>query len=610
MRKKLISIILTVIMCFTLFTGCTLFQYDAERDYKQVIATIKPVTITDGSGESKKTFTSKEKYVYKYDLVNSMNNSLALLVNNYGMTVEAAVDYLYEQLIVRELVLNEADAQIAFGNIIWGQNEKNQVQQGIYATIDNQLATIRGEILTEHGDPVPSGSGSETTETETETTYPTEEVEEPGLYDELSRNELINAVVDAGLAVRDRAEEYSNSKLIAILEKADLDNVEPWTPDTVRYPGLYGSDDVKSLEIEAMTRFMAILRENVTENYRLTDEQKSTFSAEIRQLTTIANTQGVPYVYPELGKTELMHYLVGRDYENNIKLTLLQDTIVSGVDVTETEVLEEYNNMLKAQQNKYANVDSFYSDVKGGSVDPLLYYPNGSYYYVKHILIPFTDAQTKELEAFKTNYGTILGDEAIVEKKEALGKAVVGFEHRNGEDYGKPLSIDTIYADIVATMEAAKANKKASDRAFDSLIYKYNTDPGIFGKELGYAVNANLGDAEYDSSYMEEFSRAAKELFEAGVEGAISQPAVTDYGVHILYLSRIIPSNGLTVGLNDYVSYGERETVYEKIEETVRTEKVNNVFNVWQNNKIGYYQTEAKVIVRNESAFADLKESN
>jgi parvulin-like peptidyl-prolyl isomerase len=108
---------------------------------------------------------------------------------------------------------------------------------------------------------------------------------------------------------------------------------------------------------------------------------------------------------------------------------------------------------------------------------------------------------------------------------------------------------------------------------------------------------------------MEEFSVAAKELFEAGVEGAISQPAVTDYGVHILYLSRIIPSNGLTVGLNDYVSYGERETVYEKIEKTVREEKVNNVFNVWQNNKIGYYQTEAKVIVRNESAFADLKET-
>lgn len=609
MRKKLISIILSVIMCFTLFTGCTLFQYDAERDYKQVIATIKPVTITDGSGESKKTFTSEEKNIYKYDLVNSMNNSLGILVNNYGMTVAAAVDYLYEQLIVRQLVLNEAEAQIAFGNIIWGQNEKNQVQQGIYAAIDNQLATIRGEILTEHGEPVPSGSSSGNTATETETTYPTEEVEEPGLYDELSRNELINAVVDAGIAVRDRAEEYSNSKLIALLEKADLDNVDPWTPDTVRYPGLYGSDDVKSLEIEALTRFVAVLRNNVANNYRLTDAQKTAFNKELNDLNTIANTQGVPYVYPALGETEIMYYLIGKDYENDIKLSLLQDNIVSGVDVTEMEVLEEYNNMLQSQKNKYSNVDTFYTDVKGGSVDPLLYYPNGSYYYVKHILIPFTDAQTKELETFKNNYASILGDDAVKAKKEALGKAVVGFEHRNGEDYGKPLSIDTIYADIVATMEAAKANKKASDRAFDSLIYKYNTDPGIFGKELGYAVNANLGDAEYDSTYMEEFSVAAKELFEAGVEGAISQPAVTDYGVHILYLSRIIPSNGLTVGLNDYVSYGERETVYEKIEKTVREEKVNNVFNVWQNNKIGYYQTEAKVIVRNESAFADLKET-
>ena len=53
---------------------------------------------------------------------------------------------------------------------------------------------------------------------------------------------------------------------------------------------------------------------------------------------------------------------------------------------------------------------------------------------------------------------------------------------------------------------------------------------------------------------MKEFSEAADELFRAGKEGAISGPVVTDYGVHILYLSRIIPSGGLTVGLNA-VSY-------------------------------------------------------
>ena len=148
-------------MCLGLFTGCTLFKYDNERDYKQVVATVSSVTITDDSSEENRNnpFVTKEKKIYKYELVSMLNSNGQNLISS-GKSLEEAVDYLVDNLVTRELILNEADAQIHFGNIKWGQNEDNQVLEGIYTTIDNQLASIRNDILSEHGEETTSTSSS------------------------------------------------------------------------------------------------------------------------------------------------------------------------------------------------------------------------------------------------------------------------------------------------------------------------------------------------------------------------------------------------------------------------------------------------------------------
>lgn len=609
-------------MCLGLFTGCSLFKYDNERDYKQVVATVSSVTITDDSSEKNRNnpFVTEEKKIYKYELVSMLNSNGQTLISSYKMTLEQAVDYLVEQLVTRELVLNEADAQIHFGNITWGQNEDNQVLEGIYTTIDSQLASIRNEILSEHGEETTSSSSSSSSSDSKSTTYPTKEVTEPGNYDAYTHDELVAEVVertkgdltgDALEALRAATDEKSDYKLRATLENLDLQSVDKWAPDTVRYPGLYGTDDVKSLELEAMRRFLTLLKDTVKSDYRVTEADKKVYLAELDALNKIADEKGLSYVYPELGDTKIMNFLAGDNYRDNVKLTLLQKHITDSVDVSDEEVLEAYNDTLAEQKSKYANVDDFYTDVKGGSVDPMVYYPNGDYYFVKHILVPFSDAQKARLTAYKNGEGSTYGADAIADYKKTLGKEVTGYEHRGGENYGKPISIDAIYADIVREMAKAGGNLKVADRTFDDLIYKYNTDTGIFGKELGYAVKGALGEKEeYDSTYMEEFSRAADALYRAGVEGAISEPVVTDYGVHILYLSRVIPAEGMTVGVNDYISYGENSTVYEKIASSKRTSKTNNEFSVWQTQRVGYYKTVAKVIEKNEKAYADLKKSS
>ena len=336
-------------MCLGLFTGCSLFKYDNERDYKQVVATLSSVTITDDSSEANRNnpFVTEEKRIYKYELVSMLNSNGKTLVSSYGMTLEQAVDYLVEQLVTRELVLNEADAQIHFGNIKWGQNEENQVLQGIYTTVDSQLASIRNEILSEHGEETTSTSSSSSSDSK-DTTYPTKKVEEPGNYDSFTHDELVAEVVertkgdltgDALEALRVATDEKSDYKLRATLENLDLQSVEKWAPDTVRYPGLYGSDDVKSLELEAMRRFLTLLHDTVENDYRVSAADKKVYLEELDNLNKIGNEKGLSYVYPELGDTKIMNFLAGDNYRDNVKLTLLQNHITDSVDVSDEEVL-------------------------------------------------------------------------------------------------------------------------------------------------------------------------------------------------------------------------------------------------------------------------------
>ncbi|MBR2988899.1 MAG: peptidylprolyl isomerase [Clostridia bacterium] len=434
------------------------------------------------------------------------------------------------------------------------------------------------------------------------------------LYDDLSKDELIEMVIARQIndLTRTQVEGMVKYKLIELLENDDLQNEDEWTPDTIRYPGMFGSDDAKSLEREAMRRFLTTLRESVTENFRLSASEKATYIRELNELDTTANTNGISFTYPELGKTELMKMFVGEDLEKDLKIALLQSHINASTEVTDDEVLEHYNTLLASQQSKYSIVDSFYTDVKSGSVSPLLYYPNGNYYYVKHILVPFSDAQTSALSSYKAQFESVVGESGIAQYKNQLGASVTGYAHVNGENSGSELTIQQIYADIENQIAKVANDPVAREKKFDELIYKYNTDDGIFGNELGYAVKGNFDDVssdseKYDATYMKEFAVAADELYRAGVEGALSGIVTTDYGVHILYLSKIIPTTGKTLGLNDYVSNLNETKVYDLILQSKLTEKRNAEFSKWLSNKIGGYDAVEGKIVRNESAYADLK---
>ena len=85
-----ISLILLLAVVMTLFVGCDeIFKRNDERDMTQVVATVKYEGLTD--------------YVYKFELASSFNNYAYYYVNYYGMTYEAAANYVAQSLAQQRL---------------------------------------------------------------------------------------------------------------------------------------------------------------------------------------------------------------------------------------------------------------------------------------------------------------------------------------------------------------------------------------------------------------------------------------------------------------------------------------------------------------------------
>lgn len=103
MKKKLIiatAIVMILAICTTLLVGCDeIFKKNDKRDALQVVATV--------------TYNGQSADVYKFELATTFNNYAYIYVNYYGMTYEAAANYLAQSLAQQRLLTLFAKEQVA-----------------------------------------------------------------------------------------------------------------------------------------------------------------------------------------------------------------------------------------------------------------------------------------------------------------------------------------------------------------------------------------------------------------------------------------------------------------------------------------------------------------
>ncbi|MCH5160807.1 MAG: hypothetical protein J1G04_02135 [Clostridiales bacterium] len=566
-KKRVLTGILSTVVAGTTLTGCAFFEHDTERDYQQVAAHIEsyvvetPVKVDDGLDEAgfplshieTKKYTTEAIDIYKYDIVQYVNNNISSLQQSYGSDYRSLFRYAVEMLVDIELVENAVDALIDAGEIKWNYHvdedgntvpdytETNAINRQIYSVIDSSLVNLKNEILDERDKPQITTSGD--SNVSTDTTYPTKPEEE---------------------------------------NDEDVREYEKWEPSISRYPGLSGDAENRSLDREAVRRLINLLKNRVADDFRVTAEDKRLFEEDENNINKIINEKGIEYVYPALGQTHWIYYITGKSVERSQKISSLQAYLNDTGSVETSEVVKTYTSTLNEQRSAYtADVSEFESAVTGGST--VLFYPNNNYFYVKHILLPFSDEQ----KGWLTNYKSKHTEDEVEEYRKRLVDNIVCYPHLYGEDdKTRPMTVSDVMEIVRSKMLPLSSNVAAADAAFDDLIYLYNTDPGAFNNNKGYVVKYKLNDGE-NETYMQEFADGARYMYDnLNVGEVYYEPVITDYGVHIMYFASTTKVG--EVALSDYTTPGRLETYYDIFEKQIKSQRESEAYTKWENEVLTY----------------------
>jgi hypothetical protein len=641
--KKIITVILSVVLCVVMFAGCTVFEHNYEVDYAREIISIAPITETF-TGEKPvldeqglplfdefgnpitetvtQTYTSRKISVKKSHLVNYVNNYLQTYVQEQGMSVEAAVEYLAEMLKSAELVMVEVEKLFDAEILYWTKDDVESIQQSVYKEINQGILQIKNSILSQRDKDLINLTEEELA-AQGETTYPIMPTEEethvsPRYYvekpTEFEYEWYDSWYLNDRWYIEGEEIETSTGKII----------VNPYENS---FPGMYGDEDDKSLSREALQQYINQMFESSQNLINTTKEQEDIMEGERNAIKNTIDSEGVEYAYPMLGKTLMAKMLIGRSYINTIRLEKLEKYVtIDQVSVAENDVLGYYNSVLSTQTNNFrakrtsSMTDAQYLaaqkkaqeayDAAVQSKDLILFHPSNRYVFVKHILLPFSTEQTKALSNFKSREGYVDGgknDEALEAKvaafKAELAENTVVYPHVNGEnDTNNPKTSEEVFLEIKAQMNRVSSSVVQAERLFNEYIYKYNTDPGIFDNDMGYAVVFELGQGEPEQ-FMTEFAEGARDFRREGysVGRVLNNYVVTDYGIHIMYYLADYPAQGATKRVSDFTTPGQKVKIYDEIEKKVMEKKQQEAYSFWESKYMKdytdkYVKVETKII--------------
>ncbi len=536
----------------------------------------------------KATFTSEKESFYKVTLINYFNNYAADIIKDRGYDVDEAFEYFIRNFYSGSLSRAEQDAATLAGNVVFGVTEQNRVRRAVYDSIDKRLAIIYQDIADDFGQTVPSVGES----TDDKTTYPVPGDEE-----------------------KDEAYE-KEYKVWSVTDEPE------------RCVGTSLSGNFNSMQREGVRRFVDYIERSVKDNYAMSEEERAHYNDEIAEMyKKCATVSGVDELYTKFSEYDVVHMLYGNNTEYTIKQDGFKAYLGRSRNIT-SDVASVYAEELAKQVRAASeNIENYYTAATGD--DTVLYFADNEYFWVKHILIPFSDDQKSALEKYKAKNS----DAATEAYREQLGKQVRVYKHKNGEDdTSRAYTIDEAWADISGAILAVSSNAYAAARKFDELIYTYNTDPGIFDNEMGYAVTATPeSEGGKEESYMIEFAKESRALYNAyrrnqslleykqdsavyGVSkydeiltseveiGSISAPVLTDYGWHIIYLN-YVPVAGTQRALNEYLTAGRYSTVAESIGDDISS-RIDAAYVSWQSSVASKYSKIDGVIVSYKDRFA------
>jgi|GEM_PF-2554969 len=188
------------------------------------------------------------------------------------------------------------------------------------------------------------------------------------------------------------------------------------------------------------------------------------------------------------------------------------------------------------------------------------------YFTVSHVLLGFTEAQQEEIRQINADFARGAFSEAEhLRRTEIVRSQLTVTERVNGREVGEPLSANRALLEIERVVRASH-NPQA---AFQTQIYRFNSDPGMFNANFEYTMgidvreidrNGNPIGEDVNNRMVPEFAAESRRLFNfqgpfatgrpttgeeitrsghaIGTPGAMSGLVWTDFGAHIIMYTR------------------------------------------------------------------------
>ena len=434
MKKKLIiatAIVLVLAICTTLLVGCDeIFKKNEKRDALQVVATV--------------TYNGQTDNVYKFELATTFNNYAYMYVNYYGMSYEAAANYLAQSLAQQRLLTLFAKEKVAElrglsavpANIadLLSDSEKNKAIEDSNESMLKSLTSIVESLITEDNANNTTSSGSDKKEevevtdpvtvrfetngasaidkqkiqkgtTATEPTAPTKTgYTFYGWYtsDTFDGDEFdFDTTISDSLTLYARWEKYTAPRT----ERPEVEEEDDYDPDKdgVEISERFFSDTYKQKLLDDSSEDSLF-----TKNFLEADFADNVIVDEGETLVSTLKdyiNEGLAQFEKNL-KNSLYKDTVEECYEyylnsqmQSLLVTRLQRMVGESVTVSEEEIRAEFESALAQNKETFAGSTANYESALKSSLDTTYYHPadDQGYGFVINILLKLDEDSVKTL---------------------------------------------------------------------------------------------------------------------------------------------------------------------------------------------------------------------
>lgn len=579
MKKKILCLMFVMVMCLSIFTGCSLVERDNEKYFESEVAHIDYVDGTKDVIKTNELLTAYSSYGYNY-------------VKNYGYTVSKALDTTLETIINKRITIKSVEKYYKDANEeLFNNNEKTYLWEKTYEAVYGNLESYYYDVIGYDGDKEEeSASSNKSVFSDYNREY--ELVEENGKT--VIKMSSPATTVRSTYQAREVDGEYIDYELVKdgkqIFKQMMYDKLVGLTKD--------GSADYKRWK-NAYGKYILAVKKNYSYKNYTTDEEW--FNLELDRIYNILKD----------------NYLVEK-YEI-INNPSKQDGMVAS-NVSVGDVLTRYSAMVREDYNKYKNNKStFESDILSSSKDVDYIWEGddaSNYFSVAYIKLTFKDGQDKEYSQINN-----ISDSTGKVKEEKLN-SLYNRVYVNVRDSktGEETSEKVLAKDLLSAISGDVASVGSYDgmgdetiaidkaEAFRKYLYLYNDDDTLKGADVntvfGVDINGNvLANSTFSSN--ENVKKAIKSLYNDGNAkvGDLSDVVRADDGVYIFFYAGEVENlfNGIDINFDakenvetikalttKRINIFSKKTVFDSIYDSLKSDN----YSVFENMNINKLRNE------------------